>query len=72
MAHDQRNVALVFLLGYAHWTRRNDQLGGAVLALRAACFNRRTCLRWPLDNRLGLVLLVLFAILINSYLEAGW
>src|SRR3990172_7146302 len=34
--------------------------------LRAACFNRRTCVRCPLDNRLGLVLLVLSAIGVNS------
>ena len=32
-------------------------------ALRAACFNRRTCFRWPLDNRFRLVWPVLSAIL---------
>jgi hypothetical protein len=27
LAHDQRNIALVFLLGYARWARRTGQLG---------------------------------------------
>jgi hypothetical protein len=40
-----------------------------VPALRAACFNRRTCLRWLWDNRLDLVLLVLFAIVVNSLFD---
>jgi hypothetical protein len=34
--------------------------------LRASCFNRRVCLRWPLGNRLGLVLPFLFAINLMS------
>jgi len=34
-----------------------------VPALRAACFKRRACMRWLLDNRLGLVLLILAAIM---------
>jgi hypothetical protein len=38
----------------------------AVPALRAACFNRRTCVRCPLGNRLGLALLVLSAMGTNS------
>ncbi len=37
---------------------------GVVLVRRTACFNRRTCLRWPWDSRLDLVLLVLFAIVV--------
>jgi hypothetical protein len=40
--------------------------GGAVPALRAACFNRRRWMRPPLDNRFGLVLLVSSAIDVNS------
>ena len=35
--------------------------------MRAVCFNRRTCVRCPLDNRFGLILLVLSAIGVNSY-----
>jgi hypothetical protein len=38
----------------------------AVSALRAACFKRRTWVRPPLDNRFGLVLLVLSATSISS------
>ena len=38
----------------------------AASALRAACFNRRTWVRPPLDNRFGLVLLVLSAIGVDS------
>lgn len=39
----------------------------AASALRAACFNRRTWVRPPLDNRFGLVLLVLSATCISSF-----
>jgi len=59
-------VALLFLLD----TRdgRNAMVGckGAVPVVPAACFNRLTCVRWLLDNRLGFVWLILLAICVYS------